>query len=154
LPQLFLPQRLTSPMKSTFKGLVFGIFGMITSACFFLGVFAFLVWAVYTGDLFRWLREVFSSLWVVAGLASTGFAAMAFHIERNRRQEDAMEKDPAWAQTHPNWQADLRERRHVALRGAAMASGANNFWMLATGCALASLLMLAVTAWRCVRGSP
>ena len=69
---------------------------------------------------------------------------------------DAMEKDPEWAQTRRGWQDLLRERRNVALSNASRKSGgdASHFWMLATGCALLSILMLAVTAWRCVRGSP
>ena len=32
--------------------------------------------------------------------------------------------------------------------------GGYRWLLLATGCALASLFMLSVTAWRCIRGSP
>jgi hypothetical protein len=98
-------------MKSTFKGLVVGICGVVGSACFFLGVFALLVWAVYTGGLSQWLREVFSILWFVAALASILAAAIALSIQRDRRTEksldakfeeevgemyEPMDKDPAW----------------------------------------------------------
>jgi hypothetical protein len=157
-------------MKSAFKDRVFRICETIASACFFLGVFALLVWAVYTGGLFRWLYEVFSFLW---GFAATGgiiFAAVAFSIQRDRRFEKSLdaefeeqlgelyepvEKDPAW-KPDPNRREALLAKHHAELSCAEATrwKDASTYWMLATGCALASLFMLAVTAWRCVRGLP
>lgn len=155
-------------MKSTFKDWMLAIFGFLGSAAFFVGVFAFLLWGVNIGGLFHWLHEVFSILWCVAGFASIVFGAMAFTIQRDRRAEksidarfedesseayDAMEKDPAWARTYEHWRDVHVERHRTALRGseARRWEDACRFWMLAAGCAIASLLMLVVTALRCIR---
>ena len=108
-----------------------------------------------------WLRDV-CSLWAVAFLASILLAVMAFSIQRDRRAErsidaefekdlsdmyDAVEKTPKLSQTYDSWRNVRVERCRAAL-SAAKASRwqtACNFWMLATGCALAAVVMLYVS---------
>ena len=69
---------------------------------------------------------------------------------------DSMNRNPAYVQKYLDWQDVHLERRRAALSGAEAYRwrNASRWWMLAAGCALASLFMLAVTAWRCVQGSP
>jgi len=157
-------------MNAAFKDRVREIFGIIGYVGFLLGVFALITWGVYAGDWHPlvWLREVFSAIWAVAGFASILFAVMALCIQRDRRAEqsinahfdedfsemyDSIEKNPAYAQSYPNWRELHLERRSAALSSAEASSweSACRFWMLATGCALAGLFMLAVTAWQCIR---
>jgi len=105
---------------------------------------------------------------VLAGFASILFAAMALHIQRDRRHEqaidarfendlsemyDAKEKNPKLSQTY--WE-HLREvcieRCRTALSNAEADrwESACRFWMLATGCALPAAVMLYLLYMRLV----
>lgn len=124
-----------------------------------LGVSLFVVSVVL-----RWLF-FHGFLWVIAAFASIVFAVIAFRIERDRREEqsinakfdddfsemyDSMEKKPAYAQLHPDWQDLLRERHRVALTAseAVRWGSACRFWMLATVSALVAVVMLYVSSNR------
>jgi len=113
-------------------------------------------------DIAHWLRELCGVLWAVAGLVGLVFAVTAFGIQRDRRAEqaiedrfedefsemyDAMEKNPAYAKTQPGWRDVYLERHRVALSQAEASrwQSASVFWMLATGCALAAVVMLYVS---------
>jgi hypothetical protein len=60
---------------------------------------------------------------------------------------DGMEKDPKFAQANRNWEVAFSERRRAALRNAELSrlAGAGEWWMLATGCALAGVVLLYVS---------
>jgi hypothetical protein len=120
------------------------------------------IFASMAGEMIHWLREVCGVLWAVAGLAGFAFAVTAFGIQRDRRAEqsidarfddefsemcDAMEKNPAYAQAQPGWRDVHLERRRAALSQAEASrwQSASLFWMLATGCALAAVVMLYVS---------
>ena len=110
----------------------------------------------------HWLRDLCGLLWAVAFLGSILFAVMAFSIQRDRRAErsidaefgkdlsdmyDAVKKNPELSQTYQSWR-DVRVERCRAALSAAKAyrwETACNFWMLATGCALAAVVMLYVS---------
>ena|ERR1017187_7607129 len=106
-----------------------------------------------------WLRELCGVVWAVAGLASVLFTVMAFSIQRDRRTEqaieaqfedefsemyDAMEKNPEYARAHPDWREVYGARHRSALQGAEANrwESASRFWMLATVCALAAVVMM------------
>ena len=112
-------------------------------------------------SLTTWLRDLCGLLWAVAGLASILLGMMALSIQRDRRKEqsinaqfddefsemyDAMEKNKntSWAQAHLDWREVHIERRRAALSYAEASrwESAGLFWMLATGCALAAVVML------------
>jgi hypothetical protein len=111
----------------------------------------------------HWLRHLCGLLWAVAFLGSILFAVLAFSIQRDRRAEhsidakfekdlsdvyDAVEKDPEASRYYSESWRDLRRERCRADFSAAEAyrwQTACNFWMLATGCALAAIVMLYVS---------
>jgi hypothetical protein len=124
--------------KSTFKELVADIrfFGI----CFSPVVLALLAWAVHADGLFQFLRVLFSVLWFFGAIASIIYASVALNIQRAKFKEEL-------GQMHDPMYLDRRSVEAYRWQKASW------WWMLAAGCALASLLMLAVTAWRCVYGS-
>lgn len=109
-----------------------------------------------------WLRDLCSWLWAVPVFASIVCAVIAFGAQRDRRDEraiddrfndefskmcDAMEKNPAKARANPHWR-EIHSERHRSARKAAEVSRwqtACLLWMIATGCALAAVVMLYVT---------
>jgi Flp pilus assembly protein TadB len=108
----------------------------------------------------NWLRDLFGILWAVAGLASILFAVAALSIQRNQRSEqsinakfddelgeiyDQIQKDSAGAKYYDQkWREIHTERRRSALSTdeAFRLRSACRFWMVATGCALAAVVML------------
>lgn len=104
-----------------------GCLGEIGYAYLLLASFAVL------GGLMRWLG-LRGFLWALAACASIVFAVIAFNIQRGHGRDkqsinakfdddfsemyDSMEKNPAYAQWHSDWQDLLRERRNAALSAA------------------------------------
>jgi len=121
-----------------------------------------LVLSVATSIAPNWLRDLCNWLWAVPAFASILSAVTAFGAQQDRRDEraiddrfndefskmcDAMEKNPALAQANPQWR-EIHSERHRSARKAAEASRwqtACVLWMIATGCALATVVMLYVT---------
>jgi hypothetical protein len=63
---------------------------------------------------------------------------------------DAMEKNASYAKAHPDWREVHLERRRTALQSAQASrwESACRFWMLATVCAIAAIVMLYLSARR------
>ena len=112
------------------------------------------------------VRDLCGSLWCFVAFASIFCAASAFNIQRrqSRREHltkvqsehelkvhDSAMKDPNFAQAHdyPGAGEILLESHRASLRGAEVDrwKRACHYWMIATGLALAALVMLCVSTW-------
>ena len=130
--------------------------------CLLPVVLFLLMWALDASGLtargLQQLRSIFSIFWFFPAISAIACAIEAASIEDAPLDEKAVElladtyvpldKDATWT-PDPTW----REARLAEIREGFQAlhwKCASRWWRFATGCALASVFMLAVAGWHCL----